>query len=591
MVAVCVPIYNLYYMYPDFTSWNKVCPNIRFVSQKFCALSCPHRHFSQNMKIIFQILIVLFAAFKERVHCCSPSSKSEVFAHEGELAVLKCTSSVKCDDSSLRSDWIVSSSGGFMKLTSGVRDSLIIKRKWLIILGVTLNDTGLYQCTQRCSNGTDIISSNKYNLTVYGGKCFTEEDLYRIKKNTGNSFTLSCEDKDIPLSISHITWLKDCNQVYNSEQVINIASLMKSHAGKYTIIYSYTYGNRHYNLSETTELVVKDSSDLLDPKIIHPAENKTIEVEIGKEIVINCTAVIYRKPKLKTLYWLKNKEFVEVCDGNKSVCCKESSEHKPHNKYHMVSSLVFKSVTKECLNILYTCKLDSAQKNRKVFITLQLKETNQQGVSTVYLWLGILGCFALSASTFTAIYIQFKIEIALLYRNITGKDDTVGDGKTYDAYVTYYKIKSSKSFFEKERKSLLEVLEEHYGYQLCIYERDVLPGGAFADTILEYIDKSRRLIMIPSADDPAHESQYELVTGLYNALVDKKIQIIIIQCEPKADLDSFPEPLRLLLKSNGAVRWKDRKSKELDSVFWRKLRYMMPAKKHAVPLPEQIKML
>ncbi|MBN3313132.1 IL18R protein, partial [Atractosteus spatula] len=544
-------------------------------------------HLSQNMKIIFQILIVLFAAFKERVHCCSPSSKKcEVFAHEGELAVLKCTSSVKCDDSSLRSDWIVSSSGGFMKLTSGVRDSLIIKGKWLIILGVTLNDTGLYQCTQR--NGTDIISSNQYNLTVYGGKCFTEEDLYRINKNTGNSFTLSSEDKDIPLSISHITWLKDCNQVCSSEPEMHIASLMKSHAGKYTIIYSYTYGNRHYNLSETTELVVKDSSDCLDPKIIHPAENETIEVEI---VVINCTAVIYRKPKFEKLYWLKNKEFVEVCDGNKSVCCNKSREPKPDNKYHMVSFLVFKSVTKECLNITYTCKLDSAQKNRKAFITLKLKETNQQGVSTFFLWLGILGCFALSASIFTAISIQFKIEIALLYRNITGKDDTVGDGKTYDAYVTYYKIKSSKSFFEKERKSLLEVLEEHYGYQLCIYERDVLPGGAFADTILEYIDKSRRLIMIPSTDVPAHESQYELVTGLHNALVDKKIQLILIQCEPKADLDSLAEPLRLLVKPNSTVRWKGRKSKELDSVFWRKLRYMMPAKKQAVPCPEQIKML
>lgn len=57
------------------------------------------------------------------------------------------------------------------------------------------------------------------------------------------------------------------------------------------------------------------------------------------------------------------------------------------------------------------------------------------------------------------------------------------DGKEFDAFVSYAKLNSSESDspFISEEKFALELLpdmlENKYGYKLCILERDILPGG------------------------------------------------------------------------------------------------------------------
>lgn len=50
------------------------------------------------------------------------------------------------------------------------------------------------------------------------------------------------------------------------------------------------------------------------------------------------------------------------------------------------------------------------------------------------------------------------------------------DGKTYDAYLMCYKSLTDAGLNEQDKSFLKSVLEERFGYSLCLYDRDVLPG-------------------------------------------------------------------------------------------------------------------
>ncbi|XP_066563065.1 interleukin-18 receptor 1 isoform X2 [Amia ocellicauda] len=422
-------------------------------------------------------------------------------------------------------------------------------------------------------NDTSIVLLDQVNLTVYKGDCYTEKYIRRVDEYVGKSVTPCRSMKDcIPFSTPTITWVKDCNQHKEESENVHIDSLAKSDAGKYTCIYTYEFGGKQYNLSETTYLVVNENEVTLEPKILSPTYNEILEVELGKRRVIVCTAEFYAASDLLDLYWLNGSNFF---NKDERVSLNDSS-YQSNGKQFIQSTIIYQYVTEEDLKTKHICKLDSEFRNTNVSITLKVKEMPH--VKPIFLWSVILGIFAGTVLIVVVVYVKLKINIILLYRDLTGKDDTVGDGKVYDAYVIYYKTSSTTQIDNEEREIILNTLESHYGYQLCLFDRDVLPGGAFADTVLEYIDKSRRLIMIPSTDC-RDESQYELVTGLHNALVDRKIQIVFIEYDSATDMDLLQESLRLLVKSNKIVKWKGSKSIDYHSPFWKKLRYMMPAKK------------
>lgn len=69
--------------------------------------------------------------------------------------------------------------------------------------------------------------------------------------------------------------------------------------------------------------------------------------------------------------------------------------------------------------------------------------------------------------------------VFLTVANKTKIGDFFPDGKEYDAFVSYLKDCASTSEEEREfaLKILPMILEENFGYKLCIFERDVSPGG------------------------------------------------------------------------------------------------------------------
>ncbi|ETE61936.1 Interleukin-18 receptor 1, partial [Ophiophagus hannah] len=398
---------------------------------------------------------------------------------------------------------------------------------------ILLNDTGIYQCCLR--NGTWKTSCKEWSLNVIKrnkSNCFTEEHLLTGRDGIiGTEYFFTCSSTNDTANVINIMWYKDCIENINKrgEEEWYIDQLTEKDGGKYTCVKTILHAGKKYNSTSTTNLNIKDTEEKLLNyiKIYHQVRNSSSD-ENGKKYVMK--------------------------------------------------QLWFKHVKEKNLNSSYKCVFSENGFEEQTF-KLQKESNPDLPVHAFTAGMIMAIMFSFIAVVIVILCVIFKIELVLLFRAITGKDETLGDGKLYDAFVSY--LKDCTPICGEERKFALEILpktlEDHFGYKLCIFERDISPGGAIIDDIQSSIDRSRRLIIILSQNYVSDQVMYELEIGLHKALVERKIRVILIEYMPKNDFDFLPKSLELL-SSSQVVKWKEEKSLPLNSKFWKKLCYAMPAK-------------
>uniref|UniRef100_A0A452IFQ2 TIR domain-containing protein n=1 Tax=Gopherus agassizii TaxID=38772 RepID=A0A452IFQ2_9SAUR len=184
----------------------------------------------------------------------------------------------------------------------------------------------------------------------------------------------------------------------------------------------------------------------------------------------------------------------------------------------------------------------------------------------------------------SAFVYQHWIEIVLMYRNYLAKDETIRDRKEFDAFVSYAKQDSferDSTFLNEEQfalEVLPEVLENKYGYKLCLLERDILPGGAYTDDIVTAIQQSRRAIIILSPGYVNGPSIFELQAAVNCALEDNMLKLILIKYKSFQEPESLPAIVKKALKILPVVTWKSSNSNSPNKQFWKYMRYHMPVK-------------
>ncbi|XP_062982297.1 interleukin-18 receptor 1 isoform X2 [Elgaria multicarinata webbii] len=475
-------------------------------------------------------------------------------------------------------NWYRENEGKWMSIQEDGRIDL--NGTYLQFWPAVLNDTGKYSCC--LSNETHISCFNRSLKVLQRNKesCFNPNHIETgIPRKTGQSHTLNCNHIHHPANVVSITWYKNCSRILDkTEEELVIFELKPGDVGKYTCVKSLTHAGKSYNITRTTELILQDPQENTGLSLIGP-EHTVLKTAIGKSEILNCTAFLPNNSFEShwELYWLYNGTFVDKCQDTNEGDSPCEMEKKEEEKYVLIQ-LWLKSVKEENIHSSYDCILSGHKTARHSFI-LQ-KETNPD-LSVHVFTTGIIMAILFSFITvFMAILCAvFRVDLVLLYRDITAKDDTLGDGKLYDAFVSY--LKDSTPIYGEERKFALQVLpkilEEHFGYKLCIFERDVSPGGAVVDDVQSFIDRSRRLIIILSKNYISDQVMFELETGLHKALVERKIKVILVEYMPISDFEFLPKSLELL-SSHQVVKWKEEKSLPLNSRFWKKLRYAMPAK-------------
>uniref|UniRef100_A0A8D0L4P4 TIR domain-containing protein n=1 Tax=Sphenodon punctatus TaxID=8508 RepID=A0A8D0L4P4_SPHPU len=181
----------------------------------------------------------------------------------------------------------------------------------------------------------------------------------------------------------------------------------------------------------------------------------------------------------------------------------------------------------------------------------------------------------------SAIVYLHRIEIVLVYRNYLAKDETVGDCKEFDAFVSHAKLDTfggDNSFLDEEQfalEVLPNMLENNYGYKLCLLERDILPGGAYTDDIVKAIKKSRRAIIILSPSYISGPGLFELQAAVNCSLEDKTMKLILIKFQAFQEPDSLPPKVKKALRVLPMLTWKTSNS---NKQLWKTMQYHMPVK-------------
>ncbi|XP_024599647.1 interleukin-18 receptor 1 isoform X2 [Neophocaena asiaeorientalis asiaeorientalis] len=517
-------------------------------------------------EIPLTLLVLMFISTSEET--CT--SRLHITAVEGEPFYLKfCSSSSEYENKTTTIKWYKNASHGPLELSSSSSPRIILLDYVLEFWPVHLNDSGSYSI--RMGNDTHDWKLNVIRRPKHS--CFTEKQVMSKSVEVKKSLQIACEHSYYQKLVNRTLLYKNCEKIENNQNPFLKKNAEFKDQGYYTCMFFLLRNGKLFNVTKTFNItIVGDNSNiipaLLGPKLTH------VKVELGKDVQLNCSALLNEKDVIYWNIWKKNGKDPNVHE-------EEGTRIRTSEGKWLASKILrIETVKENNLNSSYNCTAASEGGiDTKSFILLKKEDPVDipghiftRGMIVAVLISVVIVCLV----TVGAIY---RVDLVLFYRHFLGRDETLTDGKTYDAFVSY--LKECRPENGEEHTFAVEilpgVLEKHFGYKLCIFERDVVPGRAVVDEIHSLIEKSRRLIIVLSKSYMSNEVRYELESGLHEALVERKIKIILIEFTPVGDFTFLPQSLKLL-KSHRVLKWQADKSLSYNSRFWKNLLYLMPAK-------------
>nr|XP_025724856.1 interleukin-18 receptor accessory protein [Callorhinus ursinus]XP_025724857.1 interleukin-18 receptor accessory protein [Callorhinus ursinus] len=459
----------------------------------------------------------------------------------------------------------------------------IIQKSTLHFLTTGIHNAGSYICRPRirsprdeaCCVKTILEVKPKTNLSCIPNNSVSHEQYLLL----GSTDYIHCPSFNCQSDAQspNVTWYQNGKLLLKEKSnSILVDEVYEEQDGMYVCDYTESDNTSEWTVRAVVQVttIVKDTNH--KPDILDPIED-TLEVELGKPLTLNCTARFgYQKNFMPVIKW-----YIKDSDQEWEFPTSEEISVKSTKKDKVIARVIhLKEVTQRELHRKLICFAQNSIGNTTQ--SIQLKE--KKGVVFIYLLLGTV--MTLTGVLMAAVLLyMYWIEIVLLYRTYWSKDETLGDKKVFDAFVSYAKWSS----FESEAALSLseeylalnlfpEVLENKYGYNLCLLERDVAPGGVYAEDIVNVIKKSRRGIFILSPNYVNGPSIFELQAAVNLALDDQTLKLILIKFCSFQEPGSLPHLVKRALRVLPTVTWRNLKSVPPNSRFWTQMRYHMPVK-------------
>ncbi|XP_030431598.1 interleukin-1 receptor accessory protein isoform X1 [Gopherus evgoodei] len=443
-----------------------------------------------------------------------------------------------------------------------------------------LNDTGNYTCMLRnttyCSKVAfplEVVQKDQTSCVSQSIKP-TEELFYLEHTNE----KIICPDIDgfYPPSVTPtVNWYRNCVLVkgfhdrYPEGPTLIIGIVRSVYEGNYTCIVSYKENGRTYNLTRTIRMKVVGSPDkAMPPQFLSPNEKIIYELEAGAELVLPCEVYFtFLKDSRTEVWWtVDGKNTDDITDLKVKVSESVFTADLGHK--HITRTLTISKVTPKDLKRNYTCHARNTRGEVHQAAVVRMKVLAPR--YTVELACG-LGATVLLVVILIVVYHVYWLEMVLFYRAHFGTDEAILDGKEYDIYVSYARNAEEEEFV---LLTLRGVLENEFGYKLCIFDRDSLPGGNTTEAVFNFIQRSRRMIVVLSPDYLMEKSisLLELNLGIVcqNAISTK---LIVVEYRP---LQVTHPGILQLKESVSFVTWDGEKSKPSGSKFWKALRLALP---------------
>ncbi|XP_024857891.2 interleukin-18 receptor accessory protein isoform X2 [Kryptolebias marmoratus] len=347
------------------------------------------------------------------------------------------------------------------------------------------------------------------------------------------------------------------------------------------------------------------------PEITYPSAEEVEEVELGRPHSLTCKAVFDFELNVSAkVEWFLN-------HGGNSTNSTPLPMDDPRNKLLFEKTEVTRrarigEVTARHLNQAFTCVASNAVGTSSVTMRLRARRPVR--------WRSLIGCplacFLLAAGL--GILLRAKwLEIRLICRSRFQRGNDTGEEKEFDVFLSHVwspgsptwaggsdfisteaegPVPSCLSVAEKLNAQrpgevlLSQVLEDRWGYRVCLLERDILPGGAFTNDVVLALKRSRMLLCVLSADYLADANAvFVLETGVKAFLQNAALRLLLVRTRgtggTSPSLPRTDPPLSKLLQRSLKVLpgldWSSDPSSSTADRFWTSLRKALPDRRAA----------
>ncbi|XP_061596839.1 interleukin-18 receptor accessory protein-like [Cololabis saira] len=468
-------------------------------------------------------------------------------------------------------------------------------------------------------NGTSVLHLQVVEKFSLGCFQLNETIAMLTKLSGGNIFCpgLTCNNNTGVVWYQKKKTMAEMNRDFcNEEGRLELCTVYESDTGVFFCDRQISEEGVMWIFRRAVNVTVIPRPQSLSPKIDDPSANMTEEVEIGRPHTLRCNVTFYyeRKRSLKVEWFMNyggNMKNTTLLHTNNTVWGKENLEW-----FTVSQTVIIKEVTPQHLNHTYTCTATNAAGRASVTITL--KKKNQVKLPSLIGYPFV--AFLVAAGLGIILYVKW-LELQVIYRSRFQYGKYDGENKDFDVFLSFVwsppsaQVQEDLTFssksgpFCKEVKEaaqkvstcmnpfnsgegqisqtqlevlLPQVLEDLWGYRLCLLERDVLPGGAYTNDVVLGINRSQMLICVLSPEYLTNSNAVFVLESGVQALLQKSVFKLLPIWTGGASASliqtdtALSRVVRRSLNVLPSLKWRSETSPTANSIFWSSLRKAMP---------------